>query len=433
MDSQLKVQEVDFDKHMDARNLNFERNISKKTVVILLLIIAILGSVTVYDTLLLGGNQPKTPNLTSQVYASPVVVQSSNQTLDPVQIYAAESASVVTVSGDAYSVTQTYYGPMNVSGQVLGTGWVVNYGNSYYIITNFHVVDGMTNDTVTFSNGDAYQAKVVGTDPFSDLAVVSVKSASQSEFRPIQLGVSSSLKVGEQVVAIGSPYGLSGTITVGVVSQVGRSLPEGITQYSVADTIQFSAPINPGNSGGPLIDPNGLVVGVTTATQTDSSGGSAQALGFAIPSDTIARELPYLVKDGNYNKHPYVGVSLADMNYQLAQVTKSGVTYGVLVQSAVPGGPADLAGIKAGTQNVTVDGQQYAIGGDVIVSLDGTRIVNYDAFSAYLETHATPGQTLQVGIIRQGKQMTIQLQLGTRPPMQLDAFNNNQPPAFNNI
>ena len=153
--------------------------------------------------------------------------QDTGATLDPVQIYAMENSSVVTVSGDAYSVTQTFYGPMNVSGSVLGTGWVISYSNSYYIITNFHVVDGMTNDTVTFSNGDAYQAQVVGADPYSDLAVVSVKSAPQAEFHPIQLGASSYLKVGESVVAIGSPYGLSGTITVGVVSQVGRSLPEG--------------------------------------------------------------------------------------------------------------------------------------------------------------------------------------------------------------
>jgi S1-C subfamily serine protease len=414
---------------MEVVNLNFERNISRKTVAILLVTIAVLGSVTVYDTLLLGGVQPNTLGVTSQVYANPVVVQSSNQILDPVQIYATENSSVVTVSGDAYSVTQTYYGPMNVSGSVLGTGWVVSYSNSYYIVTNFHVVDGMSNDTVTFSNGNAYLARVVGSDPYSDLAVVSVKSAPQTEFHPIQLGVSSFLKVGESVVAIGSPYGLSGTITVGVVSQVGRTLQEDMLGgYSIADTVQFSAPINPGNSGGPLLNTNGLVVGITTAS---TSGG--QGLGFAIPSDTIARELPYLIHDGRYNKHPYVGVSLADMNYQLAQVTGSGVTWGVLVQSTVQGGPADHAGIKSGTQTVTVSGQDYMIGGDVIVSLDGTKVVNYDAFSAYLETHATPGQTLQVGIVRQGKQMTVPIQLGTRPIIQLVLYNNPQPATFNSI
>jgi S1-C subfamily serine protease len=402
--------------------MNFNRNVSRKTVVILLLAITILGSVTVYDTLLLGGVQTKALNVRSQVYANPVVVQSSNQTLDPVQIYAMENSSVVTVSGDAYQVTQTNYGPMNVSGSVLGTGWVVSYGNSYYIITNFHVIDGMVNSTVTFSNDDAYAAQVVGSDPYSDLAVVSVKSAPPSEFHPLQLGVSSSLKVGESVVAIGSPYGLSGTITVGVVSQMGRTLQEDtLGGYAIADTVQFSAPINPGNSGGPLLNPNGLVVGITTAT---TSGG--QGLGFAIPSDTITRELPYLVKDGSYNRHPYVGVSLADMNYQLSQAMGTDITWGVLVQGIVPGGPADQAGLKSGTRNVTVGGQDYTIGGDVIVSLDGNRIVNYDAFSAYLERHATPGQTLQVGIIRQDKQMVIPIQLGARPSIQLVLFNGFQ-------
>jgi len=400
----------------------------KTTIRALLLFVVILGSISVYQGVLLATSQHPGPIL-GQPYTNPTVVQAFNQSLDPTQIYALENRSVVTVSGDAYSVTQTDYGPVNASENVLGTGWVVNYNNSSYIITNFHVVDGMTNDTVTFSNGDGYAAQVVGTDPYSDLAVISVKTAPPSEFHPILLGSSSSLKVGESVVAIGSPYGLSGTITVCVVSQVGRSLQEDtLGGYSIPDTVQFSAPINPGNSGGPLLNPNGLVVGITTATTSN-----AQGLGFAIPSDTIARELPYLIKDGSYDKHPYLGLSVADMDYELAQATGSNVTWGVLVQATVAGGPADQAGIRSGTQNVTVDGQQYTIGGDVITSLDGTRIVNYDAFSAYLETHATPGQTVQVGLMRNGKQMTVPVQLGTRPPIQFDLLNDTQQSAFNNI
>ena len=396
---------------------------SKTTIRALLLFVVILGSVSAYQGIFLAAS--RNPNLIlSQVYA-----QSSTGPLNPVQIYAMENASVVTVSGDAYQVTQTYYGPENVSGQVLGTGWVVNIANAYYIITNNHVVDGMVNDTVTFSNGDAYQAQVIGTDPYSDLAVVTVKSAPQSEFHPLQIGISSSLKVGEPVVAIGSPYGLAGTITVGVVSQLGRSLQEDtLGGFAIADTVQFSAPINPGNSGGPLINNNGLVVGITTAS---TNGG--QGLGFAIPSDTITRELPSLIKNGNYNNHPYLGVSTADMSYQLAQATGSSVTYGVLIQDTIPGGPADKAGLKAGSRNVTVDGQQYTIGGDVIISLNGNRIVNYDAFSTYLERNVTPGQTLQVGIIRQGKPMTVQLQLGTRPSLQYIQTNNIQLTIYNNI
>jgi S1-C subfamily serine protease len=198
--------------------------------------------------------------------------------------------------------------------------------------------------------------------------------------------------------------------------------------YAIADTIQFSAPINPGNSGGPLLNANGLVVGITTA-----STSSGQGLGFAIPSDTIARELPYLVKDGSYNGHPYVGVSVADMNYQLSRAMGTDVTWGVLIQNIVPGGPADKAGLRVGTQDVTVDGQQYTIGGDIIVSLNGNRIVNYDAFSAYLETHVAAGQTVQVGIIRQGKQMVVPVQLGTRPSLQLILTSTIQLGVFNNI
>jgi S1-C subfamily serine protease len=414
--------------------MNFDKVVSRKTIGILLLAIAILGSVTVYDSLIMGGFQTSTLNVTQQAYGNPIIVQSNGQTYDASQIYAMANMSVVTVSGDAYQIIQTFYGPENVSGSVLGTGWVISYANSYYIITNFHVVDGMVNDTVTFADGNAYAAQVVGTDPYSDVAVVSAKSAPQSEFHPLQIGSSSSLRVGEPVMAIGSPYGLAGTITVGVVSQLGRSLQEDtLGGYAIAGTVQFSAPINPGNSGGPLLNSNGLVVGITTATATDNSGSSAQALGFAIPSDTIARELPSLIQTGTYTKHPYVGISVTDMNYQIAKAMGTGVTYGVLVQSTVTGGPADRAGLRAGTQTVIIDGQDTTVGGDVIVSLDGTKIVNYDAFSAYIETHTIPGQTIQVGIIRQGKQMVISMQLDARPPIQLLAFDNTQSTVSNNI
>lgn len=330
--------------------------------------------------------------------------------IDPVAIYSQANRSVVTVQGVVTDLT----GPVPTLATVLGTGFVVAYANSYYIVTNFHVIDGLQDSTVTFSNGDAYQAKVVGSDAYSDLGVVSV-NASPSEFHPLQLGVSSSLKVGEAVVAIGNPYGFSGTITVGIVSQVGRTLQDQTSgAFAIADTIQFSAPINPGNSGGPLLNSGGLVVGITTAVASGSQG-----LGFAIPSDTISRELPFLVKDGSYNRHPYLGVGLVDMNYQLAQAMGTDTTWGVLIENTVPGGPADKAGLRGGTQNVMIEDQQYLIGGDIIVSFDGNKIVNYDALSAYLERNAVPGQTIQVGIIRSGHQMTIPLQMGTRPPIAL--------------
>ncbi len=363
------------------------------------MVIVVVSSVALYYSPLL-----QQTRMTATTVTTTQQVPTGAQ-FDPVAIYAQASPSVVTVQGVITDMTGT--------GSVLGTGFVIAYGDSYYVITNFHVVDSLTDSTVTFSNGDAYPATVVGSDVYSDLAVVSVESSS-SEFHPLQLGVSSSLRVGESVVAIGSPYGLSGTITVGVVSQVGRTLQEDTAGgFAIADTIQFSAAINPGNSGGPLIDSNGMVVGITTATTSGSEG-----LGFAIPSDTISRELPYLVKDGRYDRHPYLGVQLVDMDYQLSQAMQTTTTWGVLIESIVPNGPASKAGLRGGTQDATIGGQQYLTGGDIIISFDGNKIVNYDALSTYLERHVVPGQTIQVGIIRSGKEMVVPVDVGTRPAIQ---------------
>lgn len=355
----------------------------------LLLVIVVLGTVALYYSPLLDGLRERN--------------------FDPVQIYAQSSQSVVTVRGVIEDLSN---GPPAAIVSILGTGFVIKYGDSFYVVTNFHVVDGLLNSTVTFSNGDAYRARAVGSDAYSDLAIVSV-NAPLAEYHPLNLGSSSKLKVGETVVAIGNPFGLSDTITVGVVSQLGRSLDTGISGgFVIADTIQFSAAINPGNSGGPLIDSKGMVVGITSASVTNSQG-----LGFAIPVDTISRELPFLVKDGRYDKHPYLGVQLVDMNYELSQAMGTNVTWGVLVEGIVAGGPADKSGLIGGTRTTTILDQRYLIGGDIITSVNGTRVVDYDDFASYLEQHAVSGQTVQLGIIRQGDSMVISVVLGTRPPL----------------
>ena len=363
------------------RRSSRRRKKTDKTIAILVLVIMVLGSIAVYYSPLLDGMRAKN--------------------LNPAELYAMSSQGVVTVTG------------VNSNSSVLGTGFVIAFNRSYYIVTNFHMVDGYVNSTVTFSDGNAFQAKVISSDGYSDLAIVTVNSPA-SELHPLQLGSSSDLRVGETVVAIGNPYGLSNTITVGIVSQTGRSIQTGLSgNFAIADTIQFSAPINPGNSGGPLIDSSGLVVGITTASVTD-----AQGLGFAIPSDTITRELPSLVKGGGYDKHPYLGVQLVDMNYELSLAMQTNVTSGVLIENIIPNGPASIAGLRAGTQQVTVEQQSYLIGGDIITSINGYRIVNYDSFSAYLEEHAVSGQTIHVGIIRLGHYMVVSVELGTRPPLQ---------------
>jgi 2-alkenal reductase len=164
-----------------------------------------------------------------------------------------------------------------------------------------------------------------------------------------------------------------------------------------------------------------MVVGITTATTSGSEG-----LGFAIPSDTLSRELPYLVKDGRYDRHPYLGVQLLDMDYQLSQAMQTTTTWGVLIENTTPNGPASKAGLRGGTQDATIGDQQYVTGGDIIISFDGNKIVNYDALSAYLERNAVPGQTIQVGIIRSGKEMVIPVQVGTRPAIQYALVLSNQ-------
>jgi len=334
------------------------------------------------------------------------MTQVSNGTvlgLDTVKIYQADSVGVVTVQGTTSS------GGANST--ILGSGFVINFSGSNYVVTNYHVVKDVSGITVTFQDGDAYPATVVGSDGYSDLAVLKL-TAPASEFHPLTVVSSSTLVVGQPVAAIGNPFGLSGSMTVGIVSQLGRTISESLAgNFSIANVIQFSAQINPGNSGGPLLNSNGAVVGITTATVVSSQG-----VGFAIPADTILKEMISLVTTGSYNLHAYMGITGADMNYPLAQLQKTNLTYGVLIESLTSGGPAQKAGLKAGTQTATVQGSPYLIGGDIILSVNGTKLVNTDALSTYLAEYCLPGQTLVLHIIRGGQPMTVNLVLGVRPP-----------------
>ncbi len=329
--------------------------------------------------------------------------------IDPQQIYANDNQSIVILQGT--QLVSSFFGSTPES--ILGSGFVVQYSNNYYIVTNFHVAGATSNLTVTFSDGDAYASKVVGADPYSDLAIVSVLNAPNSEFHPIQLATSSSVRIGQYVVAIGNPYGLSDSITLGIVSQLGETIEDPTAgNYSIADAIQFSAPINPGNSGGVLLNSNSSVIGITTAEVSGSQG-----VGFAIPSDTIIKELPTLVATGSYDLHSYLGIDGADMNYQLAAAEGTNITYGVLIETVAQGGPASSAGIRGGTSTITIDGQDYLVGGDIITSINGTRIINTNALSTYLEENTIAGQSMVLGLIRSGVSITVQATLGARPPV----------------
>ena len=396
-------------------------------VVIFVLALLLVGTVFYYNTPLVqqgGGSaatisslqsevaqlQANLATLQAQLSAQGTPATTLTTTGSAQGIFSSAFQSVVTIQGDVASTVLTIFGQRTTYSLALGSGFVTTYQGADYIVTNFHVVDGLVNTTVTFSDGNAYPAKVVGTDPYSDLAVVTAVAPS-SEYVPIRIADSTSLQVGEPVFAIGSPYGLTGTFTSGVISQLGRTIQEATSgNYSVSGIIQFSVPINPGNSGGPLLDSNGDVVGITTATVSGSQG-----LGFAIPSHTILKELTSLITTGGYKLHSYLGIGGVDMNYQLGQDSHTTVTYGVLIENVVSGSPAAKAGLKSGSSTVTVDGQQYLVGGDIIVSANGTRIVNQDALSSYLEVYTIAGQTIVLGIIRSGTPMSVTVTLGSRP------------------
>jgi S1-C subfamily serine protease len=276
-----------------------------------------------------------------------------------------------------------------------GSGFVYNFNGTTVVLTNYHVVQGTTGLSVTFSDGRGYSAKVLGKDPYSDLAVVSV-NAPASEFKPLNIVSSSTLAVGDSVIAIGNPYGLVGSLTTGVVSALGRTITENMTGgFAIANIIQTSAPINPGNSGGPLLNVVGNVVGITTAIVSNSQG-----LGFAIPSDTILKEIDALITTGSYSGHSYLGVTGEDMSYSLAQQSGSSVTYGWKIVSVVSGEPSD------GKLKV----------GDIIIALNNQIITNGDDLASYLEEYTLPGNTIIITVARGNTQLNLTVVLGSRPP-----------------
>ena len=283
-------------------------------------------------------------------YQNITILQNGTSLVD---IYSNLRNSVVLVQGDTSD------------GGVQGSGFVYDFNGRPVVLTNYHVVQDTNNLSVTFSNGHGYSSTVLGTDPYSDLAVISVNNAPSSEFKPVTIVSSAPLRVGEPVIAIGNPYGLVGSLTTGVVSATGRTIIEDTAGgYAIANIIQTSTPINPGNSGGPLLNSLGNVVGITTAIVSDSQG-----LGFAIPSNTILREISALVATGSYKGHSYLGVRGEDMSYSIAQQMGVNVTYGWRLETVTVGGPS------AG--KLAVD--------DIIIAMNGQTIKNNDDLASYLE------------------------------------------------
>jgi S1-C subfamily serine protease len=305
-----------------------------------------------------------------------------------------------------------------------GSGWV--YSGDGYIVTNDHVVNGETTVEVDFASGLKTSGKVVGTDAYSDLAVIKVDVAA-SELHPLSMGDSATVQVGQTVIAIGNPFGLSGTMTTGIISALGRSLSSNTqTQssgtFSTADIIQTDAALNPGNSGGPLLDLNGQVIGINSEIQTTSSTTTGQpvnsGIGFAISINTIKRVVPSLIQTGKF-AYAYLGVTTLDDQFMSLDVINAlGLkrTAGVYVTGVTPGGPSDKAGILAGTQPLTQ--QSYAglnAGGDLIIAIDGHPVLTYDDMIRYLALYKNPGDTVTLTVLRGDQQKDIPVVLGTRP------------------
>ncbi len=309
-------------------------------------------------------------------------------------------------------------------GEGTGSGFVID--KQGHIVTNNHVVADASTVNVIFADGTSAVAKIVGQDAYSDLAVIQVHVPAD-KLVPVALGDSSNLQPGQMVVAIGNPYGLAGTMTSGIISAIGRTLPESVNQSSTAnfinpEIIQTDAAINPGNSGGPLLDSHGRVIGVNTAIRSTSTGLGGQpsnsGIGFAVPVNTVKRVIPQLIAHGSI-QYPYLGITSRD-GLKLSTIANQlgkNVTDGVLVFEVVPGGPAAQAGIRGGDpQNtITVQGAPIPLGGDIITAFNGHPVKNYTDLIAQLTDSAKPGDTVTLTILRNGQKQDVKVKVGVRP------------------
>ena len=295
------------------------------------------------------------------------------------------------------------------AGDGQGSGFV--YDLEGRIITNNHVVEDADDIQVTFLDGTIVEATLVGTDPYSDMAVIDV-DVPESTLAPVEFAPSSELRVGEQVIALGNPFGLENTMTEGIVSATGRQM-DAPGNYAIIDVIQTDAAINPGNSGGPLLNSEGKVVGMNTAIISETRQFSG--IGFAIPSDTILREAPVIIEEGQFD-HAYLGISGTNLLPEIRELMNFDDTIkGALVTDLTEGGPAETAGLRGGSREADIDGFLVRIGGDVIIGVEGMTVRSFYDLVVILERGHRPGDVVTLKVIRDNTMIDIDLELGTRP------------------
>lgn len=294
----------------------------------------------------------------------------------------------------------------------VGTGSGFVFDDKGRIVTNAHVVQDAEQLDVTFSDGQIQSAETIGVDRNSDLAVIQVEKVPDIVL-PLPLGNMQELAVGQTVVAIGNPFGLDGTLTKGIISALGRTIPA-LTPFSIPQAIQTDAAINPGNSGGPLLDLHGHVIGINAQIETDGQSQSNSGVGFAIPVNIVNQVIPELISKGKY-EWSWLGVRGGDVNPSLIKAMNLPIAAGAYLVEVTPGGPAEQAGIRGADKQQLVNGRAVEVGGDVVIAIDGKSINTFNDLLVYIALETRPGQAVTLTIVRNSKESDIDLIVGSRP------------------
>jgi S1-C subfamily serine protease len=385
------------------------------------LVSALLGGGIVVAVIAAAGGLGENKTTVTTVQAAPAAPSNASQQssgLTPHEVYVKDAPGVAFVTSTIVQKSESspfnlFGGESQRQGTATGSGIVIDSNGT--ILTNYHVVENAIKVTVSFEKGKTVEAQVVGKDPSNDLAVLRIHPDGLT-LHPLTLGSSSGVEVGDPVYAIGNPFDLERTLTTGVISALQRQItaPNGFT---IDNVLQTDAPINPGNSGGPLLDTDGRVIGINSQIETGGSGGGSVGIGFAVPIDTAKSEISELEKGGTV-RGAYLGLTSQTIDGSLAALNLP-VKAGALVQSVQKGTAAEKAGIKGGTISTTTESSQIAVGGDIIVSLNGKAVNSSEELANDVEAHK-PGQTVKVGLLRANGHggydpKTVSVTLGTRP------------------
>jgi S1-C subfamily serine protease len=375
----------------------------------LLLTAAAGAAVAVGAVALLGGFEGST-TVVRETVAAPTDSGTSRATggIDVAEIYARSAPGVVQINSTGQGTAVDPFG--GAPSSALGSGFVVDKAG--HIVTNYHVVRDAAQIRVSFSNQDTVEAKLVGTDPSTDLAVLQVDTDA-SALTPLPLGNSDTVRVGDPVVAIGNPFGLTRTATAGIVSALQRLITAPNT-FTIDHVIQTDAPINKGNSGGPLLNARGQVIGVNTQIETGGVSSGNVGIGFAVPSNTVKEVVAQILKTGRVDR-AYLGITGQAITPDLVQMVKLPVEKGVIVHSVRDGSGAKKAGLQAGDSSVVVAGETYVLGGDIIVAFDGKQVSSIEDLREAIAEHK-PGDTVRLEIYRDGKKTSVSVTLGRQPP-----------------